>query len=77
MFMDFFGRYRVLVVLVGIIGSASFAEAQTSPIVVGAERLAEAAGGKASVAEGRVLYRELGCAICHDRVSGRDRKSVV
>ncbi|MFP6596553.1 MAG: cytochrome c, partial [Candidatus Hydrogenedentota bacterium] len=45
-------------------------ESKSPPVVIGAERLAEASGGKASIAEGRVLMSELGCAACHDIEGG-------
>jgi mono/diheme cytochrome c family protein len=58
-------QYGILGVLIACAAPFSFAHAQTSPVVVGAERLAEAAGD-ASISEGRVLLSELGCASCHE-----------
>lgn len=63
-----FGRYWFVVLTLSV-GLSAYS--QTSPIIVGAERLAMAVDGKASAAEGRALYRELGCTNCHDLVSGR------
>lgn len=63
------GISRAIVGLL-LVGMCWTASAQQGAIVVGAERLAAYAGRDASVAEGRVLVSELGCASCHALDSG-------
>lgn len=63
--------FRQLLIASLVTVSTLTTQAQSPPIIPGAERLVEKVDGKPSVAAGRVLYRELGCMNCHDEVSGR------
>jgi mono/diheme cytochrome c family protein/cbb3-type cytochrome oxidase cytochrome c subunit len=63
------GNYQYLIASLAIVSTLT-TQAQTPPIIPGAERLMEKGDGKPSVGVGRVLYRELGCMNCHDQISG-------
>ncbi len=60
--------FRGILVFVSVFGiQSSFAQAQTSPLVIGYERFHSE---KPSLEGGRLLFNELGCVNCHNHPTG-------